>query len=212
MPRLPTITGRDRWLALWERLGRAVPDESLHHDLLACYSEPHRKYHTVQHLDECFERLSEVTEEATHLGEVELALWFHDAIYDTKRQDNEERSADWARSTVLAAGLPTSAAERVHALIMATRHDAVPAGTDERILVDVDLSILGAMPGRFAEYENQVREEYSWVPAIVFRSKRRAILEQFLKRPTIFSTQKFIQGYEPQARRNLEQSIRQLGG
>jgi predicted metal-dependent HD superfamily phosphohydrolase len=95
---------------------------------------------------------------------------------------------------------------------MATRHDAVPSGTDQRVLVEVDLSILGAKPERFDQYENQVREEYSWVPGIVFRPKRRAILTEFLERPTIFSTQKFIDAYEAQARQNLERSIKQLGG
>lgn len=206
------MTGRNHWLGLWARLGGAVPDEVLLHDLTARYSEPHRKYHTVQHLDECFERFAELKGEAVHPEEVELALWFHDAIYDTRRQDNEERSADWARSSVLAASLPASVAERVHALIMATRHNVVPSGTDERILVDVDLSILGAEPGRFDEYEDQIRQEYSWVPGIVFRPKRRGILRQFLGRPTIFSTQKFIDAYEAQARQNLERSIKQLGG
>ncbi len=200
------------WLELWARLGAAVTDEMLFHDLIARYSEPHRRYHTVQHLEECFGRFAELKGEAVHPQEIELALWFHDAIYDTRRQDNEERSADWARSTVLAASLPTSVAERVHALIMATRHNAVPSGTDEQIVVDVDLSILGARPERFDEYENQVRDEYFWVPGMVFRPKRRAILKEFLERPTIFSTQKFIDAYEAQARQNLERSIKQLGG
>ncbi|MGH7351804.1 MAG: HD domain-containing protein [Candidatus Methylomirabilales bacterium] len=193
-------------------MGASATDEVLLHDLTARYSEPHRKYHTLQHLDECFERLAEIKTEAVHPEEVEFALWFHDAVYDTKRQDNEVKSADWARSTVLAANLHTAVAERVHALVMATRHNAVPSGTDERILVDVDLSILGAKPERFDEYDNQIREEYSWVPGIVFRSKRRAILKEFLARPTIFSTQKFIDAYEVLARENLERSIEQLGG
>ncbi len=194
------------------RLGAAVTDEMVFHHLIVRYSEPHRRYHTVQHLDECFERLAEIKTDAVHPDEVELALWFHDAVYDTRRQDNEKNSADWARSAVLAAGLPTSVAERVHALIMATRHNAVPSGTDEQILVDVDLSVLGAKPERFDEYETQVRDEYSWVPGMVFRSKRRAILKGFLERPTIFSTQKFVEAYEAQARRNLGRSIKKLGG
>lgn len=205
------MPGLKRWLELWTRLGAAVTDERVFHHLIARYSEPHRKYHTLHHLAECFERFAEIKTNAVHPDEVELALWFHDAVYDTRRHDNEENSADWARTAVLAAGLPTSVAERVHALIMATRHNSVPSGTDEQILVDVDLSILGANPERFEEYENQVRAEYSWVPGKVFRSKRLALLKGFLERPTIFSTQMFIEAYEAQARQNLERSIRKLG-
>jgi predicted metal-dependent HD superfamily phosphohydrolase len=71
----------------------------------------------------------------------------------------------------------------VHALVMATGHDAVPQGRDQEVLVDIDLSILGATPARFDEYEQQVRAEYAWVPEFLFRRKRRAILGQFLARP-----------------------------
>jgi predicted metal-dependent HD superfamily phosphohydrolase len=206
---MPSI---DHWRQLWQGLGVPAPDEALFQDVTARYSEPHRKYHTMQHLDECFDKLQEIRAEAVHPEEIELALWFHDAIYDVKRQDNEKRSADWARSTVLAAGLSVAIAERVHALVMATRHNAVPSDVDEQILVDVDLSILSAKPDRFDEYERQVREEYLWVPGLRFRAKRRRVLTEFLKRPKIFNTEQFINTYEAQARANLQRSIQRLGG
>jgi predicted metal-dependent HD superfamily phosphohydrolase len=132
---------------------------------------------------------------------VELAIWFHDAIYDTRRSDNEQRSADWAKSAV---------GESVGALVMVTRHDAVPEAMDEKVLVDVDLSILGAPEVRFDEYEKQVREEYGWVPGFVYRRKRREILESFLARATIYNTPRFIERYEPQARANLARSVAKL--
>lgn len=206
------MPGLDQWRQLWARLGAAAPNDLLFHDLIGRYSEAHRKYHTTRHLDECFEKLKELENEARHPEEVEFALWFHDAIYDVKRQDNEAKSADWARSTMFMAGVLSSVAERVHALVLVTAHNAVPRDIDERVLVDVDLSILGAKAERFDEYENQIREEYSWVPEIVFRSKRRGILRAFLERPTVFSTHRFIDAYEAQARKNLARSIKRLGG
>jgi predicted metal-dependent HD superfamily phosphohydrolase len=203
------MPGLDAWRATWTRLGVAAPDEAVYRDLIARYSESHRKYHTLQHLDECFDKLRELRADAVHPEEIELALWYHDAIYDVRRQDNEARSAELARSKILAAGLPTAVADRVHAMVMSTRHDAAPSGTDEKILVDVDLSILGAAPERFDEYERQVREEYRWVPEPVFRVRRRSILKEFLERPTIFNTRTFIDAYEAQARANIERSQRQ---
>jgi predicted metal-dependent HD superfamily phosphohydrolase len=133
---------------------------------------------------------------------VELALWFHDAIYDTHRSDNEERSADWAKASVGNA--------RVHALVMATRHEAVPHDIDAQVLVDVDLWILGAPEERFDEYESQVRQEYGWVPGPIYRRKRKAILESFLARAAIYNTARFIERYEPQARVNLARSLARL--
>jgi predicted metal-dependent HD superfamily phosphohydrolase len=197
---------------MWARLGVAAPDAAVFEELVARYSEPHRRYHTIRHLDECFAKLEELRPEANHPEEVEFALWFHDAIYDTKRQDNEAKSAAWARATASAANLPAAVGDRILSLIMATRHDAEPHEPDEKVLVDVDLSILAESPERFDEYESQVRAEYSWVPAIVFRSKRREILREFLTRASIFNTRKFVEAYEARARANLERSIKRLGG
>lgn len=124
------MPGFDRWQATWDRLHAPAPPATVFEQLIACYSEPHRAYHTVQHLEECLEKLKELEDQAMHLGEVELGLWFHDAIYDVRATDNEARSADWARTVARDAGIEALAAERVHAV-----HDAVPSGDDQRILV-----------------------------------------------------------------------------
>ena len=115
--------------------------------LLAAYAEPHRRYHTQQHLQECLGHLQGAWGPAEHPGEVALALWFHDAVYAPDRHDNEPQSADWRGRAVVAAGWAPAVADRIHALILATRHDAAPATPDEALLVDIDLAILGAAPG-----------------------------------------------------------------
>jgi predicted metal-dependent HD superfamily phosphohydrolase len=205
---MPTL---ERWKTTWRGLG-VNGDEPLYRSLIERYSEPHRSYHTVQHLDECFARLDESSDRAVHAHEVELALWFHDAFYDTRSQDNEERSASWAEAAAVHVGVAAEAARRVRDLIMATTHDAAPATADAKLLVDVDLAILGAPAERFDEYERQVREEYSWVLSWLFRRKRREILLAFLARPHVFSTKYFRTTYETQARANLERSVKSLGG
>jgi len=199
------------WREAWGDLGCSAEDSGFR-ELVTRYGEAHRRYHTTQHLSECLGLWRTVRALAAHPGEVAVALWFHDAVYDTKRQDNEERSADLARDAVTRAGLAAEVGARVHALIMATRHDALPADRDMQLLVDIDLSILGADVTRFDEYERQVREEYAWVPSIMFRRTRRKILEQFLERPRIFQTEHFYQAREAAARQNLQRSVMQLGG
>ena len=206
---MPDIT---RWRGTWTALGVNEADDELFAEIMRRYAERHRTYHTVQHLDECFAKLDEARGLAERLSEVELALWFHDAIYEVRSSDNEEQSAQWSQAAVAAAGLADAVGERVRDLILATKHDALPRSHDAALLVDVDLAILGAPAERFDEYERQVRAEYSWVPGFLFRRKRREILEGFLQRPHLFTTEHFRSRYEAAARANLDRSIRQLGG
>ena len=180
--------------------------------LTAAYGEPQRKYHTVQHLSECLTLVQQNLDLAIEPAEVEISLWFHDAIYDVKASDNEEKSAKWAEQELTVAGVAKERIERVKDHILATRHAALPEGQDQMLLVDIDLAILGAERPRFVEYEAQVREEYGWVPGFLFRRKRREVLLEFLERQPIYNTSKLREALEKEARSNLAYSIRQLGG
>ena len=206
----PPVLSLDAWARDWRDLG-VEADKALWEQILARYDEPHRKYHTTQHLAECLALWQETHTLARRPGEVAVALWFHDAIYDPHRHDNEAQSAEWARS-VVAQSATSDAAERVSDLIMATRHDGTPVDADAQLLVDIDLAILGAAPERFDEYEGQVREEYGWVPGFLFRSTRRRILDGFLARPRIYATDHLHERREESARANLRRSIERLGG
>lgn len=206
-----------RWLALWQRLGAPRQADGMlaetFRDLISRYAEPHRHYHTAQHISECLAKFDGEGVQALcrHPDEVEIALWFHDAVYDTRAHDNEKQSVSWAVETLSKTGAPLDCQQRIEALIMATCHDALPATQDARALVDIDLSILGAGAARFDEYERQVRAEYAWVPEFMFRRTRKKILQQFLARPSIYSTDLFRQKLEQPARSNLERSLRALG-
>ncbi|WP_341886610.1 N-methyl-D-aspartate receptor NMDAR2C subunit [Variovorax sp. YR752] len=195
------------WTEAWRALGVTAPDDTLQQELQHRYSEPQRQYHTMQHLGECLAWFDQEQALAERPGEVALALWFHDAIYDVHAHDNEARSADWARQALQAAGADAAAADRVHALVMATRHDAVPEGRDAELLIDIDLSILGAERARFDEYECQVHAEYGFVPEEIRLPRRRAILQRFLDRPAIYATPRLHALLEARARENLQRSI-----
>ncbi len=197
---------------MWRGLGVAGPGDAARETLVQQYQEPQRHYHTVQHLSECFAHLHAARDLAEHIAEVEVALWFHDAVYDVHASDNEERSARLAGAALVDAGVAADVSSRVYHLIMATKHDAVPTNTDARLLVDVDLAILGAEPSRYAEFERQVRAEFAWVPALIFRRKRREILRGFVTRHHIYATEHFRQRFESQARANLSRAIEALGG
>jgi predicted metal-dependent HD superfamily phosphohydrolase len=203
-----------RWLELWQRLGAersadgALADEFA--TLTKRYAEKHRHYHTARHIAECLAHFDGARALCAHDAEVELALWFHDAIYEPRAKDNEEKSAAWAGRVMHGAGLPPDACRRVCALILKTCHDALPETPDEQVLIDIDLAILGADAPRFDAYEREVRAEYGWVPDFIFRRKRREVLQGFLARPSIYSTAHFANRLEKKARENLARSLSAL--
>lgn len=200
------------WHTLWKALTPAFNgQDALLAELAKRYSEPHRHYHTLEHLDACLRHLSGVMALLERPHEVALALWFHDAIYDVGATDNEQRSADWARECLLAAGGASDAADRVHASILVTRHDQPAQTSDQQLLLDVDLAILGAPDDVFDAYERQIVDEYQSVPRAAFRRNRRRILQGFLDRPQIYHSARFLATREAQARANLQRSIHALG-
>jgi predicted metal-dependent HD superfamily phosphohydrolase len=154
--------------------------------------------------------LDEVKHLSQRPAEIELALWFHDAVYDTRRSDNEELSARWAHRHALDQNLPADVASRVRDLILATRHDVHPPNAEAAPLADIDLTILGQPAPEFDLYEVQIRQEYSWMTELAFCEGRANILESFLQRDSIYRTDYFCDRYERQARLNLEQSLANL--
>ena len=198
------------WRRIWSGLGTSQANEQLFQRLVACWSEPHRHYHTLQHLRECLEHFEASRHFAGHPAEIELALWFHDAFYDPTRLDNEARSADWAQGSVLLAGLPAEVARRIHTLVMATRHTAIPEEPDQRLIVDVDLAILGADPERFDESDRQIRAEYAHRAEGPYREGRKAILSGFLGRPRLYGTEPFHAALDARARVNLARALARL--
>lgn len=201
--------GQDRWLRLWQATGASGDRTAWYEKLTRAYAEPQRHYHNQRHIAECLTEFDGARHLAQQPVAVELALWFHDAVYYPKAGDNEEQSAAMARDCLEASGASRLAAT-VSELVMATKSHSTEAGSDAALMVDVDLSILGQGEQRFAEYEAQIREEYRWVRKPIFNSKRAEILERFLARSRIYATDFFAARYEQQARRNLEGSIRRL--
>ncbi|HEY0682471.1 MAG TPA: hypothetical protein VGD45_09080 [Steroidobacter sp.] len=201
-----TLLNQGRWAELLREFG-IEGEAATFEALIAAYTQKHRHYHTVKHLEHCLREFDSARELAGEPAEVELALWFHDAVYETRASNNEERSADWACELLNRHGVEPARVERVRALIMATRHEAPATTPDSQLLVDVDLSILGADEVTYAEFEKNVRQEYFWVPSILFRRKRAEILESFLARPQIYNTPPFHARLEAPARRNLTAAI-----
>ena len=179
-------------------------------ELTAAYSEPQRRYHTVAHIQRCLSELGQVWSYAVRLHEVRWALLFHDAVYDPRRQDNEARSADWAIRLMHELKRPQEEQHRVRHMILATAHSGEPRTPDEALVLDIDLSILGADDATFDEYDRAVREEYAHVSEEAYREGRTGIFESFARRERLYRTAPFRQRYEERARANLRRALERL--
>lgn len=201
---------QERWQALWPDLRAGSAPQDVLTELIQAYSSAERFYHNLTHLSDCLSNFDRTKFLAARPQEVELALWFHDAVYDTHRGDNEQRSAEWAQAVIREAGLRVDLAERVSGLILATRHTAEAETSDAQLIIDVDLAILGAEADIFWKYEENIRKEYAWVPETLFRQRRREILGGFLSRAQIYYHEQYREALEEKARRNLQQAIAKL--
>jgi len=201
------MTLQDRWCDLWRRLG-AVGDADAHYARLSSqYAQPHRAYHTLEHIETLFAEFDAARQLSQRPEEVEYAIWFHDAIYDARSDDNEERSADLAAEVAAEIGLSAEFASSVQALIIATNHVDVPTAPDARLMVDCDLAPLGCSAEQFRENGMRVRRECDWMSEEQYIARRDAFLRQFLDRPHIYCTDLFREKYEAQARSNLQSVI-----
>jgi predicted metal-dependent HD superfamily phosphohydrolase len=199
----------EAWSALWRRLGARSDPAPAHGEIHRAYSEPHRHYHTLEHIAHALRRFDGIRNRVDAADAAELALWLHDVVYDPRAKDNEARSAAYAKRLLAEGGVGATVREQITDLIMATCHASPPEAPDARYVVDADLSILGAPAAEFDRYERQVRQEYAFVSEPDWRAGRARILRVFLDRPRIFLTPEFA-ALEGPARANLERSIEAL--
>jgi predicted metal-dependent HD superfamily phosphohydrolase len=175
------------------------------------YAGPGRFYHNLRHVAEVLRLLEASREHARAFAEVCFAAWFHDAVYDTLRGDNEELSAELAAEALAELRAPAETAGAVRSLILATkRHEAGSASPDAPLFLDADLSILGAPAELYLQYSAAIRREYAWVPEETYRRERKRILQGFLRRERLYFTDPMRERFETRARRNVGDEIESL--
>lgn len=208
-----TPDGVEGFLTAWASLGSElglVPELSrtLGLDLAARHSEPHRRYHTTRHIEAVLGHLDHL-HVATPVAR--LAAFFHDAIYDPKRADNEDRSAALAREVLGAAGVAET--DLVVAIVMATRDHTLPVDgpRDTAAFLDADLAILGAPSSIYDEYVTAIRAEYSHLSEHDFCVGRVSVLDRLLERMPLYLTTVGQASWEVQARVNLRRERTGLG-
>jgi predicted metal-dependent HD superfamily phosphohydrolase len=207
----------ERWAARWDQarewMGLGVQFIPVGERLLELYSAPGRHYHDGRHVLACLEAFDNFPGNVRDNDAVEMALWYHDAVYDVRAAPgkNEADSAALYRHEfgLLVRGLIEE--DAVRRLILATRHHAEPGDGDEALIMDIDLGTLVAKPARYDLYADEIRQEYAHVPEDAYREGRGAVLRGFLERKRIYQTRHFRKLLEKQARQNLQRELMALG-
>ena len=202
--------------ARWHRLTAPFVPDAARRDaefqrLAAAYQAPTRHYHTLHHLENLLRRLDTIALQDRPV--VELAVWFHDAVYNALKPDNEARSAAEALAFLRHSTLESARQQRVAFLIGRTANHTQPqppADGDLLAFLDADLSILGAPADVYREYARQIRREYCRVPLLLYRPGRRKVLASMLAAPVLFHTRSWRDELDAAARRNLQAELDEL--
>jgi predicted metal-dependent HD superfamily phosphohydrolase len=173
-------------------------------ELLSRWSEPHRHYHTVEHLDAVLSVINSHADRAVDPDTVKLAAWFHDAVYDPLRVDNEEASALLAEAMLPELSVPPAQVAEVARLVRVTAgHDPLPGDRNGGLLVDADLAILAASPETYRAYTIAIRREYAHLDDGQFAAGRAGVLNNLLNLPRLFHTPVLRERWEDLARSNI---------
>jgi predicted metal-dependent HD superfamily phosphohydrolase len=180
-------------------------------DLMGRWNQPHRHYHTAEHLARVLSVIDDYAGTASDAAAVRLAAWYHDAIYDPFRVDNEEASALLAEATLPDLGV---APERIHEVARLIRltasHDPAPGDRNGSLLTDADLAILAAPRDEYRTYTVAVRREYAHVPDAAFIAGRAEVLNNLLRLPRLFHTPALRERWEDLARQNISRELTDL--
>ena len=178
-------------------------------DIFIAYSHPSRYYHTLNHIYSVLKIIENLHTNVQQLSAVKFAAWFHDVVYDTHKQDNEEKSAEYAINMLEKLEIPQFIISQVKHLIMCTKsHQA--NDIDSQVLLAADLAIFAASPSEYQVYTKAIRQEYAWVNDIEYMIARRQVLENFLQRQHIYFTPMMRELYEEIARCNIKKELQYL--
>jgi len=198
----------NRFRDLWVRCA-AIDDanwRSIYKEIEVRYNESHRFYHSSAHIDYCLKQMDAAPIESSDLGIVELAIWFHDVIFDIGARDNESRSADWFASRARNC-LGEDTISQVVQCILSTTHKELPADNYSKYVVDIDLSGLGQDWDGFVHDGGNIRKENRHLDMNDYVAGQIAFMEKLLSREQIYSTEYFNSRLEASARKNLKRQL-----
>lgn len=200
----------ETWVALLARHTANTGAEAVGRALLASWSEPHRRYHSVHHLRDILSHVEELAALSDDVDAVRLAAWYHDSVY-AGRPDDEELSARRAEDELSGLEVEPELVDEVGRLVrMTVSHDPAPGDHNGEVLSDADLASLALPPERYVSNTAAIRAEYGHISDDVFRKGRLQVLANLLSGPGVFRTEYGRQRWEEPAQENLRAELSTL--
>lgn len=198
-----------RWLQFANTLGiRLRVAEEIWLDLATAYGADGRFYHNLTHIHHAVSIATQLQSVTTDFTAVQLAVWFHDVVYNPRQSDNEAQSAAYAQQLLRPLGVPEQILITASDLILATKsHEPTTDDPNTLVMLDADLAILGAPPAQYDAYARAIRQEYSFVPDEAYRAGRAAILQRFLARSPFFFTGWMQERFDMAVTQNLTREL-----
>jgi predicted metal-dependent HD superfamily phosphohydrolase len=182
--------------------------EKLLAEIVQQYSKSNRHYHNLAHLESLYSNLLGVADKINDWQIILLSIAYHDIVYNTHKQDNEEKSAQLARSRLTQIGLSSTKIETCCSQILATKGHSISIDSDTNYFTDADLSVLGTSEAIYNEYKKAIRKEYKFYPEFLYNPGRKKVLAHFLSMPRIYKTEYFFNRCETEARANIQQELK----
>lgn len=198
---------KTRWFKLCHLLSLSDNSDIVWGWIEKAYSEKTRYYHNLKHLEDCFNELDQTSKSNL---EVEFAIWFHDIVYDSQQFYNEENSAKMSKNALTLLGCDAKLIDSINDLILSSKDHKQTLEENKMLFSDIDLSIFGKDEEVFLKYEENIREEYGWVPTDIYSKKRIDVLNSFTMRNSIYNLPDFKGKYEKQARHNITKLVSKL--
>lgn len=170
------------------------------------YTESFRVYHNLEHLTEIFNYFDSYHSKIENPQVLSLSIFYHDSIYNIWKNDNEEKSAKYARECLELTGLNSKYLSSIQKQIIATKTHTGTA-SDTKYMIDFDLAILGKSWNIYEEYTKKIRLEYKTDPSFMYKKGRKKVLQHFLNKEFIYSSKMFRENYETTARENLTKEL-----
>jgi predicted metal-dependent HD superfamily phosphohydrolase len=175
------------------------------------YTESSRCYHNQTHIQKMLDFSFLYADEIQDADTLQLAIFYHDIIYNSLSKNNEIESAALAVEQLSKTNFPTEKIKLVEQFIVSTqKHFPIIEQLDLPYFLDFDLAILGTERSIYIDYAEKIRKEYKWVPTFLYNKNRKKVLQHFLEREHIYFTEIFRNQYEENARKNLLFEIDEL--
>ena len=198
------------WTNVTEEYSSNTDCEALWQEINSSYSSANRHYHDHQHLQHMITLAEEFREHIDDFQCLLFSIFYHDIVYDAKKSDNEERSADIAMKRLSEMGLPTTTIQKCSQQILATKDHEEGSDNDTNLLLDIDVSILGSNQQQYEQYASDIRKEYNMYPNVLYKRGRKKVLRHFLDMEYLFKTEAFRNRFEKQARKNIQAELNTL--